>query len=132
MTLLTNTEAIEAVNAGEDIPEEIEVGGELIRLEYHSTDAWRGYWDAVATDGSGWEKIDESGWMTGDYDDAPLEARGSSVEEKVNRIADELDADGYDVLVVFTPTSNVFSTSVPPATSRVAACRSSTQSSARP
>jgi hypothetical protein len=111
VTLLTNTEAIESVNLGDGVPDEIEVEGDVLRLEYHSTDAWRGYWSAVAPDGSDWEPLDESGWMTGDYDDAPLEARSSSVEEKVERIAEAAEAEGYDVLVVFTPTSNVFSTS---------------------
>lgn len=111
MTLLTNTEAIDAVNLGEKIPDEIEVDGDLLLLEYHSTDAWRGYYEAVAAEGSGWESIDESGWMTGDYDDAPYDARSSSVEKKCERIAEALEAEGYDLLVVFTPTSNVFSTS---------------------
>ena len=105
-----NQQAIDAVNLGEEIPEELEIDGEpAFELEYHSTDAWRGYYNAVPIEGSGWEKLDE-GWMTGDYDDAPTEARSSSVEEKVNRLAGELDEKDCDLAVVFAPTSNVFST----------------------
>jgi len=109
--LILNTEAIDAVNEGEEIPETLDVAGDEIKLVYVSTDAWRGYYDAVPGGGSRWEKIDdESSWVTGNYDDAPEYARSDNVEEKCNRIAEALDAEGYDVAAVFAPTSNVFST----------------------
>jgi hypothetical protein len=110
--LIVNSEAIDAVNEGEEIPEILDVDGDPIRLTYVSTDAWRGYYDAVADDDSRWIKLgeEESGWVTGNYDDAPVDARSDTVEAKCNRIAANLDAEGYDCAVVFAPTSNVFST----------------------
>lgn len=106
--LYTLTDAIEAVNQGEDIPDVLADptnGDEAFRLNYISTDAWRGYYAAEALEGSGWVKQDD-GWMTGEWDDAPEEARGSNVEAKLNALAED-----QDVVVVFAPTSNVFSTS---------------------
>ena len=101
------TGPVEDVNDGNDVRREIEVEGEVaFRLEYRSTDAWRGHYDAVPADGSDWVKVKE-GWVTGDWDDAPVEARASNVKAAVEKIAEEAEG---DVAVVFAPTSNVFST----------------------
>jgi hypothetical protein len=108
--LIINTEAINAANAGEDTPEVVEVNGiPAVRIGWHSTDAWRGYYEATPIDGSGWEPVTD-GWMTGEWDDAPAEARGSNVEAKLTAMAEDLEREGYDLLAVFMPTSNVFST----------------------
>lgn len=106
--LIVNTEAIDAMNEGEEIPDEIEVGGEIIRIEWKA-EGYRGFYDSIPSVTSAWEQIDE-GWVTGDYDDAPEDARSSNVEAKLNKLAADLDAEGYDCAAVFMPTSNVFST----------------------
>lgn len=106
---LVNSEAIDAVNEGEDIPDVVTVAGEeAFRLLYHSTDAWRGYYEAVAIEGTGWEKV-EDGSVTGEWDDAPEGTRPSTVEERINRFTELEAAEGREVVVVVTPTSNVFS-----------------------
>lgn len=106
--LYTLTQPIVAVNEGEDIPEVLADpidGEDAFKLNYISTDAWRGYWEAEALEDSGWVKADD-GWMTGEWDDAPVEARSSSVEAKLTALAED-----QDVVAIFMPTSNVFSTS---------------------
>ena len=56
----TNTEIIEAINEGLNVPSFIE--NKEIRIKYIATDGWRGYYDAVSTKKGNWEKI-ESNWM---------------------------------------------------------------------
>jgi hypothetical protein len=108
--LYKDTSAIEAVIEGRDIPSWIFIGSNRVaKIKYIHTSGWRGYHEATATKKHGWAKV-KDGWMTGDWDDAPTEARGSNVEAAVNALAKENDARGYDTLIVFLPTSNVFST----------------------
>lgn len=108
--LILNTDCIQAVNTGEDIPRVLVVNGQrAIKVKWHSSSAWRGYYEATAVKKYGWEHLDD-GWLTGDYPDAPEEARSSNVQDKIEKLAKELDNEGFDVLAVFVPTSNVFST----------------------
>jgi len=110
-TLYTDTTCIEAVNEDEELPETIldpETQRPVLTLGYIRTDAWRGYYEPTPLDGSGWREDREAGgWMTGDYDDAPERARSSNVKARLEALAEE-----RDVLAVFTPSSNVFSTIV--------------------
>lgn len=110
--LYIHNEAIQAVNEGEDIPTWIYdyAGDKAFHLRYKSTDGWRGYHYATATKQGGWKKIDYEGWVTGDWDDAPEEARSSTVEDKLHKLAKQYVRQGYHVAAVFCPTSNVFST----------------------
>lgn len=109
--LFLNNEAIDAVNSGEDMPEILMVDGRpAFELKWHRTDAWRGYYNAVPLEGSGWEMLDESSWVTGDYEDAPEYARSSVVQRKLEQLGEDYEKQGYDIAVVFAPTSNVFST----------------------
>jgi len=110
--LILNSDAIDCVNDGRDIPAFLkdEDGVRIIHIKWHSSDAWRGYYEAKATKAGGWSKIDYDGWVTGDWDDAPEEAKGSTVESKLEELADEYQGKGQDVMAVFMPTSNVFST----------------------
>lgn len=112
MNYYVNTQAIEAVNEGLDTPTYLtdDAGERAFKLKYVSTDGWRGYYDVVPTKKHGWEKLD-SDWVTGNWDDAPEDNREDSVEDKLDKLSEELGADGYKLAVVFAPTSNVFSTS---------------------
>jgi hypothetical protein len=101
------TELIQAANQSEEMPDVLAdplTGEDAFDVRYVRTDGWRGFYETTAREGSGWTKVDE-GWMTGDYPDAPLESRASSVQAKVERLAEEAD-----VVIVFAPSSNVFST----------------------
>lgn len=110
-TLYTDATCIEAVNDGEELPEAIldpETQRPALTLGYVRTDAWRGYYEPSPIKGSGWREDREAGgWMTGDYDDAPEHARSSNVKARLEALAET-----RDVLAVFTPSSNVFSTIV--------------------
>ena len=114
--LYTDTSAINAVNNGTDTPTWIYIGSNRVaKLSWKSTDAWRGYSVVTATKKYGWqavdlEALDLTGWVTGDYSDAPEDAQSSNVEDRIQALAKRNDARGFDTLIVFAPTSNVFST----------------------
>lgn len=100
-----NTSAIEAVNNGTDTPDAFYHKSTLIATsKYVHTDGWRGY--SEITPEPGFKKIADD-WVTGDYSDAPAGNSSSEVEDKVK----QLEKQYGDVWVIFTPTSNVFSTS---------------------
>jgi hypothetical protein len=107
-----NTDCIEAYNSTSEIPYYIfdHNGDRGWRLKWHSSDAWRGYYEALPVKKTGWHKIDYDGWVTGNWDDAPEEAREETVDAKLKVLADDYQAKGYDVTAVFVLTSNVFST----------------------
>lgn len=98
-------DAIRAVNEGRSIPKRI---GDF-SLSYVATDGWRGYYEVKASKKSGWREVDAD-WMTGNWEDAGEHA-ASTIEEKLDKLADEHLAKGEEMAVVFTPTSNVFSVS---------------------
>lgn len=113
-TLIYNTQAIDAVNDGQEVPYYIKQDGKNVaRLKWHASSAWRGYYELEAVKSSGWELVpDASDWTTGDWDDAIAEVHGSTpTEARLEALAKANQAAGYETLVVFTPTSNVFSTS---------------------
>lgn len=99
-----NTEAIQAINEGRNVPKRIND----FRIKYVVIDGWRGYYEAIATKVSGWIKLD-SDWMTGDWDDAPEGNASSQVEAKLNALHAKVQKLGGELKVVFLPTSNVFS-----------------------
>lgn len=103
-----NTTAIEAVNEGRDTPDAYyhpKHPSELIATsKWHATDAWRGYHELTPEPGY---KLLDSSWLTGDWDDAPA---GHSDNEVAKQI-EQLEAEHGDIFVIYTPTSNVFSTS---------------------
>lgn len=101
-----NTTAIEAVNNGTDTPDAFYHKSLLMATsKWHSTDAWRGYNELTAE--PGWKLLD-SDWLTGNWDDAPA---GHSENEQEARLA-KLEAEHRELWVIYTPTSNVFSTSI--------------------
>jgi hypothetical protein len=110
--LKINNEAIEAVNNGTDIPNFLfdDDGKKAFHLRYKHTDGWRGYHYVTATKQGGWKKIDYDGWVTGNWNDAPEEARQDNVDTKLKALAKEYAKQGKDVIAIFAPTSNVFST----------------------
>lgn len=100
--------AIEAVNNGQDTPDAFYCKSKLIATsKWHSTDAWRGYYELVPEPGYKLLEEETTGWVTGDWDDAP--AGNSSTE--VEALIKKLEKKHGDLYVIFTPTSNVFSTS---------------------
>lgn len=110
--LIINNNCVEAYNEGQDIPKFLydQDGVKAFHIRWHSSDAWRGYYEAKAVHGSGYKKIDYEGWVTGNWSDAPEEAQSDNVEAKLNELAREYAAKGYNVTAVFLFTSNVFST----------------------
>jgi len=104
-----NDDAIDAANEGRHTPKWVLHNGERIaKLRYVHTDAWRGHYDVVPTKRAGYKLLEEDcGWVTGDWDDAPEENKSSNVKAKI----EELEERFKEVVVVLTPTSNVFSTS---------------------
>ncbi len=108
-----NTKAIEAVNSDTFMPSYLldDEGNRAFKLTYVQTDGWRGYYNATATKKHKWEKVD-SDWVTGDYDDAIAQVHGETpTYDKLDLLAYKLKRDGYKMAVVYSPTSNVFSTS---------------------
>lgn len=100
-----NTTAIDAVNNGVDTPDDFYHKSTLIATsKYIATDGWRGYTKIIPE--AGYKELD-SDWVTGDWDDAPAGNSSSDVDSKLK----ELEKQYGDIHVIFTPTSNVFSTS---------------------
>ena len=110
--LEVHNEAIEAINEGTDTPYYIydDTGVRAWRLKYVRTDGWRGYYEAQAVKKAGWVKLDSS-WVTGNWDDAPEGHASDDVEAGLEALAARKELEGYKVAIVFSPTSNVFSTS---------------------
>ena len=93
--------------AGEDVPDTIEhpeTGEVIANMRYVSTDAWRGYWEAVPADG--WKTVGD-GANTGNWEDSPPGTSNDEVEAHINKLADEHGR----VVVIVGGTSNVFSLS---------------------
>jgi len=93
-----NNEAIKAINKGNDIP--LRIANKEIKLVYKSIDGWRGYWNVEPTKKSNWQIV-ESGAINGSLSGA--------TEEEVKTKCNEIEKEGFETLVVLTPTSNVFS-----------------------
>lgn len=112
--LYRDTSAIDAVNEGRDTPTWVFIGSNRVaKFGWKSTDAWRGYTTITAVKKHGWEPVTVDnlpGWVTGDWDDAPAGAAISDHDTAIEHLAKELDREGYDTLIVYAPTSNVFST----------------------
>lgn len=77
----------------------------IARSKWKSTDGWRGYTEIIPEPGF---KVVEDTWATGNWEDAP---EGHS-DNDMERRAIELEKKYGDVWVIYTPTSNVFSTGV--------------------
>lgn len=107
---LINTYACEASNNDESMPAYIfdDEGNRAFKLKYVRSDGWCGYWETDPVKKWGWEKVD-SDWVTGDYDDAGRHGE-TETAERFKKLADKLAKEGKKLLVVFAPTSNVFST----------------------
>ena len=95
---------INAMNEGGDVMHRIKD----FSIKYKATDGWRGYYYAVPTKKSRWESVDSS-WITGNWSDSG-ENGSDNVESKLKAIDTNLTAEGYEMAVIFLPTSNVFST----------------------
>ena len=103
-----DTTAIEAVNTGRDTPDAFyhpKHPSQLIGVsKWHATDAWRGYHEI--TPEPGYTKVFDD-WATGDWGDAISDEHNpDATEAKLKR----LEAEHGDIFVIYTPTSNVFST----------------------
>jgi len=107
-----NNECVEAYNQTGETPTWLHDhnGERAFRLKWHDTDGWRGYYEAHPLKKSGWQKIDYEGWTTGNWSDAPENARADTVDRKLRKLAREYAHKGFDIEAVFVLTSNVFST----------------------
>lgn len=100
-----NTTAIDAVNNGQDTPDAFYHKSTLIATsKWHSTDGWRGH--NKLTPEPGFKLIDDD-FATGEWGDAISDAHGPEAQERKYK---ELEAKHGDIFVIYTPTSNVFST----------------------
>jgi hypothetical protein len=91
--------------AGEEVPETIEhpdTGEVVATMQYVSTDAWRGYWDAVPAEG--WLKVGD-GANCGSWEDTPPGTSDEETEVYIRGLA----AEHGDVVVIVGGSSNVFS-----------------------
>lgn len=100
-----DTTAIDAVNAGNDVPDAFYRGSTLIATsKWHSTDAWRGYHEVVPE--PGFKKLEQD-WLTGDWGDAISDEHNG---DKFDARLHALEPEHKDLYVIYTPSSNVFST----------------------
>lgn len=105
------TQAIDAISNEQDIPAFIknDAGINVARLKYISTDGWRGYYSISPVKTNGWTIVKDD-WQTGDWSDAGEHAE-SVVNEQLEAYAAKRESQGYELAVVYAPTSNIFSTS---------------------
>jgi hypothetical protein len=100
------TDVVDAMNGDEDVPTEVEnpISGEPgFRIFWRNTGGYRGHYDSEALDPERWERVKE-GNVCGEWDDVPPGTRTSENEAAINAIAET-----RDVVLIFLPTSNVFS-----------------------
>lgn len=102
--------AIDAVNEGRDIPDAfynpVRPSELIATRRWHASSAWRGYNEVLPEPGY---KDVLADWTTGDWGDAISELQGSEATEAKVKAAEKQFGTVY---VIFTPTSNVFSTGV--------------------
>lgn len=100
--------AIDAVNEGRDIPDAfynpVRPSELIATRRWHASSAWRGYNEVLPEPGY---KDVLADWTTGDWGDAISELQGSEATEAKVKAAEKQFGTVY---VIFTPTSNVFST----------------------
>ena len=78
-------------------------------LTWKSTDAWRGFYDFTDKNISGFKKVKDD-WF-GSMDGYNLDNEGELLQELFNKAeAGEVEGIPFDIIMVFTRTSNVFST----------------------
>lgn len=90
--------------AGDEVPEQVvhpETGETVARVGYHSTDAWRGYYEAEPVEG--WVKVG-GGCNCGDWGDTPPGRSNAECEAEIEALA----ARHGEVVVVLCGGSNVF------------------------
>ena len=100
--------AIEAVNEGRDIPDAFyhpRKPSELIGTrKWVASNAWRGYNEVVPEPGY---RVVAEDWTTGEWGDAISDEQGPNATERKLK---KLEREYGEVFVIYTPTSNVFST----------------------
>lgn len=98
-------DAIKAINNGLQEPDAFYAKTKLIATsKWHSTDGQRGYSRLTPEQGY---KIVKSSWLTGNWSDAPYGHSETEVKSEIEKLEKEYG----NVYVIFTTTSNVFSTS---------------------
>lgn len=97
-------DVVNAFYSSVDVPETVEhpeTGETVATIAWHSTDAWRGYYEATPVDG--WKKVGE-GCNCGDWDDTPPGTSNAECEAEIR----ELVAEHGNVVLVLCGGSNVF------------------------
>ena len=117
MIITKNTTYFDLYNAGEEnTASEFHKIHKDFRLEWVSTDGWRGHMEAKATKKSKYQKITDrflrdndqlAGWLTDAWSDAPQGTQESDIEKALNSY---VMGDFTELVIIFLPTSNVFST----------------------
>lgn len=106
--IFVDATAIDAVNEGRDTPDAFyhpKHPSQLIaRSHWKSTDAWRGYTEVKPE--PGYLVVDED-FATGEWGDAVSDEHGPDAQERKLKA---LEAKHGQLFVIYTPTSNVFST----------------------
>lgn len=106
--IFVDTTAIDAVNEGRDTPDAFYHPKHpsllIARSKWHNSDGWRGY--NVVTPEPGFKSVDED-FATGEWGDAVSDEHGPDAQERKLK---RLEAEHGDLFVIYTPTSNVFST----------------------
>lgn len=78
-------------------------------IKWTAINGWRGYNKVIPTKKSGWQLV-KSDWITDNWSDAPEGNSSEAVEEELNKLNAKVKAMGGEMVVIFTPTSNLFST----------------------
>jgi len=79
-------------------------------IKWHSTDAWRGYQEAVPKPNTNWFEV-HADWTTGDWEDAGEHAV-SKQKTKILQFRDKISQAGGTTKFLHLPTTNVFSSSL--------------------
>jgi hypothetical protein len=87
----------------EEVPEQVEhpdTGETIATIAWHSSDAWRGWYEATPVDG--WEKVGE-GCNCGSWDDTPPGTSDAECQAEIEKLA----AEHGEVVLVLCGGSNV-------------------------
>ena len=93
-----------------DVWKGMQKGHKDFDIKWHSTDAWRGYEEAVPKKNTNWFEV-HADWTTGDWEDAGEHA-ASKQQTKIQQFRDKISQAGGTTKFLHLPTSNVFSSSL--------------------
>ena len=104
LQMIDNREEEDNEETGEILVDSYGDINEDFKIKYISTGGWRGYYTAEAVNKDEWEEKDND-WITRNWSDAGDNA-SDNVENKLDKLAEKYS----NMIVIFLPTSNCFST----------------------